>query len=464
MTGARPADLQLPPLRSVVEGIGWPALPGMSGAALLAQLYQLEESQWWSPDELARRQFDQLGLVVKHARRHSPFYRERLGAAGLYSLTAWSPESLARMPLLGRADLLLHAQDIFTRQFPREHGAASEKKSSGSTGRPVVVRRTALNDLYNMSLTLRDHIWHRRDFRRTLAVTRPMVAVCDDPETAARNGWGPPVSLLFQSGPGYVRPMESDVARQAEWLADLNPGYLLTFPNNLSALLDCFELSGRYPAGLKGVRTIGETLPDGLRRRCHAVLGVDIVDLFSSEEAGTIALQCPETGLYHVQAESLLLEVLDEDGKACAPGMTGRIVLTDLHNFATPLIRYDTGDYAEVGPPCPCGRGLPTLARILGRQRNMLVLPDGTRHWPVVGSYHYREAAPVLQFQVLQHALDDIEVRLAVERALTVEEEGRLKAIIQRALAHEFPLRFAYFDRELPDKGAKFEEFISYVA
>jgi phenylacetate-coenzyme A ligase PaaK-like adenylate-forming protein len=61
------------------------------------------------------------------------------------------------------------------------------------------------------------------------------------------------------------------------------------------------------------------------------------------------------------------VEVLDEEGRPCAPGETGRVVATSLNNFAMPLIRYETGDTAEVGAPCPCGRGLPVLTRIMGR-------------------------------------------------------------------------------------------------
>ena len=76
------------------------------------------------------------------------------------------------------------------------------------------------------------------------------------------------------------------------------------------------------------------------------------------------------------------MEVLDNHGRPCKEGETGRVVLTDLHNFTMPLIRYEIGDYAEVGPPCACGRGLPVLARILGRSRNMLTLPAGDRIWP----------------------------------------------------------------------------------
>jgi phenylacetate-CoA ligase len=89
--------------------------------------------------------------------------------------------------------------------------------------------------------------------------------------------------------------------------------------------------------------------------------------VYSSDEAGYIALQCPEGEHYHVQSESLLLEVLDAAGSACMPGQVGRVIVTTLNNFAMPLVRYDTGGDAEVGPPCACGRGLPVLRSLVER-------------------------------------------------------------------------------------------------
>jgi phenylacetate-coenzyme A ligase PaaK-like adenylate-forming protein len=71
-----------------------------------------------------------------------------------------------------------------------------------------------------------------------------------------------------------------------------------------------------------------------------------------------------------VQSESVLLEIVDDAGRACAPGRAGRVVVTSLHNFATPLIRYELGDLAEFGAPCACGRSLPVISRVLGRSRS----------------------------------------------------------------------------------------------
>lgn len=170
------------------------------------------------------------------------------------------------------------------------------------------------------------------------------------------------------------------------------------------------------------------------------MLGVRVVDNYSSQEVGAIALECPESGLYHVQSESLIVEVLDDAGAPCSAGQIGRVVVTDLHNFATPLIRYELRDYAEVGPVCPCGRGLPTLARVLGRRRNMVMLPGGEHHWPLVGLHRYREVAAILQYQLVQHSLEEVEMRLVTAGGpLGQALEQRLRAIVQQALGAPVP-------------------------
>ena len=163
-------------------------------------------------------------------------------------------------------------------------------------------------------------------------------------------------------------------------------------------------------------------------------------------------------------AETLIVEVLREDGAPARVGEAGQVAITDLHNHATPLIRYLVGDHAEVGPPCPCGRGLPTLARILGRTRNMIVKPDGARHWPLTGYKQFREIAPVVQYQFVQTALDRVEVRLVAERPLTAEEETDLAEHIRWKLRHPFAVDFVYFPERLPlGPNGKFEEFLSLL-
>ncbi|HUJ02435.1 MAG TPA: hypothetical protein VLW75_02275, partial [Rhizomicrobium sp.] len=124
-------------------------------------------------------------------------------------------------------------------------------------------------------------------------------------------------------------------------------------------------------------------------------------------------------------------------------------------------IRYDIGDWAEAGGTCACGRGLPALSRIFGRERNLILMPDGTRHWPLVGFDRFREIAPVRQYQFIQNDRQNIEVRLVTERPLDAREEEALSAHMQKALGHPFALRFIYFEGAIPaGANGKFEEFI----
>jgi phenylacetate-CoA ligase len=303
---------------------------------------------------------------------------------------------------------------------------------------------------------MREHEWHQRDFSQSIAVIKANTKRITLPN------WGLPVAMFVPSGQLFSLPLSTSVAEQAHLLIRQRPGYLLTYPTNLSALLDHFKTNGIKMQFLE-VRTVGETVSDELRQSCLKAFGAKLVDCYSSQEVGTIALECPQTGLYHVQSESLIVEVLRDDGSQCQPGEVGRVVVTDLHNFANPLIRYDTGDYAQVGPVCPCGRGLPTLSRIIGRRRNMVVLPDGSRHWPIVGMHKFESTGiSVRQFQVIQTSLQRIEVKLVVDRLPSPEQEHALVDVVQKALGHSFEIALTYVG-SISTPAGKFEEFVSAV-
>ena len=452
---------------SSVPSLVWPAIPGGKGALLAMLLGQFEESQWWSRDEIETRQLAQLKAVLSHAHCHSRFFAERLNAPSI-DRTRSLRECLDLLPILSRSDLQNHRGEIDCVHYPNEHGEITIGKSTGSTGEPVVVRRTALNGLIWMAMTLREHLWQRRDFGAKLAVIRANLADSEELRGGISAGnWGTPVNLLFSSGPLFGLSLQTDVARQVDWLRGIEPDYLLTYPSNLSALLDVAEADSRRRAGLsrlRQARTIGETVSDALRERCRAVLDVGIADIYSSQEVGVIALQCPQEHGYHVMAEGVIVEILDDEGRPCAPGDVGRVVVTDLHNFATPLIRYDLRDLAEDGTPCPCGRGLPRIKRILGRHRNLVRLPDGRRFWPLTGAYGYRAIAPVRQYQVIQRSLERATLRLCVERPLTTGEEAALARLLGENLGHPFAVDFEYFTDGIPrGPGGKFEDFICQI-
>ncbi|MBF0173865.1 MAG: phenylacetate--CoA ligase family protein [Magnetococcales bacterium] len=434
---------------------------------LLALQWQFERGEWFAPEVLRQRQWRQLQVLARFSFKEVPFYHEFYSREGVtWGRLPGRLEEWTRLPIVSRARLLAAGETMVARKRPLGHELGQPIKSSGSTGQPVVVWRNNVKDLLWQAITLREHLWHRRDFSGKLAAIRKMEhpGLGHPPHGNLFSNWGAPVMHVFQSGPMVLLDIATaSIAQQAQWLLREDPDYLLTYPTNAAALADRFIKQGWRLSRLKQVRTLSETLTPRIRERCRQAWGVPVVDVYSANEVGYIALQCPEYEHYHVQGENVWLELVDPLGNPCQPGEVGRVIVTDLNNFSSPLLRYDTGDWAIASLPCPCGRGLPTLAGIMGRTRNMLVLPSGEKRWPMMRPSLYRDIIPLRQIQMVQHTLDQLEVRLVVDERPSHEAEERLRQAIVATLGHDFVINFQYNDQLLRAAGGKFEEFISEV-
>lgn len=430
-------------------------------------MFQMEQSQFYTPDELFRHQRHQLKALFLHAMETVPFYADRFAKAGFDPRREISPQTIRRLPILTRTELQNAGRRIATTNLPEGHGKAFEIRTSGTTGRPVSVLKTGLTRMFWMATELRSHLWHGRDPGAKLGVIRWL----EKPQAMAPKGaqyqdWGPPLSLLYpDNGPMVVLNIASRLRDQAKWLMGHHPDYLLSYPTNLMALAEYFEANGYKLPRLRQVSTASEVVSERLRETCRRVWGVPVFDSYSCEEVGSLACQCPEHEHYHVQAESVYLEVVDENGDPCPVGQTGRVLVTSLNNFASPLIRYEVGDYAEPGEPCPCGRGLPVLKRIVGRERNRLILPNGRSEFPYLGEYSdYRAiTTAVQQFQFVQRSLEEIELKMVVTETLTSEQERQIKDLVVRSFGHPFRVTLSYHGDIPRSASGKFEEFMCEV-
>ncbi len=443
-------------LKSASSELRWPALIDQRAATVHGFLSQLQQSQWAKPSQIRRLQARQLARRLQHAAANSAHFLPLL--AGLKISPANAFEYLQRLPVLTRRQVQGGAQTLFS-AVPAAHGKLGMNKTSGSTGEPVKVKCTQLAYALRAAVNLRGHLWQKVDFGKPLAAIRGEIRGADGSKQDALENWGGVTAMLFNSGSSSALDITTALPEQRDWLERVRPATLLTYPSNLRALTE--QIAQPWPE-LERVLTIGETVQADLRAQLAAQWGVPIHDKYSLEELGPVGIEC-EHGNYHCP-EHLIVELINEAGAPCQPDQMGRLVVTDCYNFATDMIRYDTGDYAEPAAACSCGRGLSVIKRILGRSRNLITLPDGRRFYPTFGLRNFGELAPYRQFQVIQTALDCLTVRLVMERALHGDEQAAIMARIREQLAYPMQVRFEVVQDSLgAQAGAKFEEFKSLV-
>jgi phenylacetate-CoA ligase len=450
--------------RSSVAGVAWPAIGDHGANGLLALQWQFARSERWPAEQLQARQFRQIAALLEHCAAHVPFWRERLARAGIMPGRALSPELWRRLPVLTRPEVRHAGAALHATPPPTHHGALLHVSTSGSTGVPLTCLKTELTRLFWHGAVLREMLWHGLDPGGTLAIiAEDGKRTAPPPDGRTLADWGPSVARVFATGPAALLDIQAPVAAQAAWLRRRDPDYLLSWASNIETLArHCLE-AGIRPPRLRAVRSVAEPVTPALRALCRAAWGATLIDAYSAEETGYIALQCPETTQYHVLAEDILVEVLDEAGAPCAPGQAGRVVVTPLHNFAMPLLRYELGDAAVPGGPCRCGRGLPTLTRIAGRLRDRLLLPGGERRFALNPSEAFAGVPAIRRYQIAQVAPDLLEIRLVARQPLTAEEQATLADALADSLGHRFALRYVYresFDRS---PGRKFRDVVCEI-
>ncbi len=447
-------------LRSQAEGVVWPAVPDTAGAALLALQWQFARTERLPPHVLRQQQMRQIAALTGQAAA-LPFWRDRLGAAGIAPGTPPDEAAWARLPVLTRPEVQQAGSALFADATPASHGKQHQRATSGSTGYPVTIRSTDLARLFWQAFLLREALWHGLDFTATMVVIgRRVPAAVNAPDGVALPDWGPPFSPLFATGRAAALDDRHPVPDQAAWLQRQAPAYVHARSATLEDLARHCLKHGLTLPSLRAARSFGDTVTPALRALCRDAWCVEVLSTYSCEEAGYLGLQCPSHAHYHVPAEGVLVEVLREDGTACTIGETGRVVLTPLHNFAMPLLRYELGDYAEVGPPCPCGRTLPVLARIAGRARTRLRFPDGTYRIAQNPARTFATIPTIRRYQIAQVAPEQVEIRMVADAPLTAAEQVTLTEALAVSLGHRFDLRFVILSDLPASPSGKFLDLV----
>jgi phenylacetate-CoA ligase len=365
----------------------------------LARLAEVLATQWLPPARLRALQLRRLRHVLAVAET-LPFYRERWRAAGVSPSNVSSLDDLQAFPAVTREEVVA--------AYP--HGILSRKprlddvlfRTSGTSGMFMNIAYSAeandfLDAVYGRALFAAGYRpWDRIAYFWWDAADRP---------------------LRVYERLGLMRkcfvPVHPDPRCQLAELVALQPSVIYHFPSAL--LLIAKLLEGRpLPIRPRLVICHGELLTDDQGETLRRVFRCDVRNQYGAQEFNRMAWDCGRRSGLHVDADSVLIEVVREgDGGVAAPGEEGELVVTGLVNTLMPLVRYRIGDLGSaVADPCDCGRGLPLIRLTEGRSDDVLVLPDGRLVGARALAPRVEELHGFLQYRVTQLGPDRIEVLL----------------------------------------------------
>lgn len=338
---------------SIIPTVQWPPILDMDQSRHLLMLDYLEHyGEWLSAQQIHQEQKEQLWLLYLHAKQTSPYYQQVLPVAS-------TAEELS---------VIWHNIPIIDTLLLEKLGNCFHSMSSPAAHGPNQKHRTNINLLHNKAtlffdelLLLREHIWHQRDFKATYAVLNNNFG-CDRAANTIKthNSWGYPVDSIVKTGL-KTECISQDYSIILNWLIETKANYLDLTLEQCQRLIEHCKNERNLKCYLKQLIVPAQGMKQILRKQVQDVIGAQLIGSYNIPELGLIAVQCPETTHFHIQVENVFLEIINEESKSCPDGIKGRLVATHLHNFSSPLIRYDTGIQATLYNGCSCGRGASLL-------------------------------------------------------------------------------------------------------
>jgi phenylacetate-CoA ligase len=382
-------------------------------------LNELHPAQFWPPERMVEHQRRLLEPLLRHARTHVPFYRDggRLEplfrANGTIDWARWQ-----QVPRLSRSDVQKAGEQLRAQWTAAEHGHVERHVTSGSSGEPVSVWHTfRFNPGVRTAVNIRNFERHGIDPSQKLAFLYPFTpGDFDIRQTRRRGAKIDRYSEVGLCGERYDIADTRPPRELIDAIVAIRPKFIRAQPIVLD-MMCAYDRDGRLAdLGVATVFGVGDYFSAEAKKRVSEHLGCWIIDSYGSVECGRIANSCPHCGRYHVEAETVLLEVIGEDGIAAGPGEEGDVVVTPLYNYAMPLIRYDLDDRAIVGVREVCSITLPPLDAVLGKKRTLFVFGDGIAVAPLLPLSAIIEFLGAQVFQVAQVARDRCEFRIVPGR------------------------------------------------
>jgi len=263
-----------------------------------------------------------------------------------------------------------------------------------------------------------------------------------------------------------LRMDEAAMGAFADILVRTPPSLLFGHAHSLH-LLAAF-LKAKRPSAVIRPRAIVSTcmvLHDWERRTIEEVFQCAVTNRYGCEEVSLIACECERHNGLHINAEGIYLELLRSDGTPTASGEPGRIVVTDLVNWAMPILRYEVGDVGVMAERrCSCGRGLPLLERIEGRVADYVVTPTGNLVSGISLTENFAVKVPGLtQLQIVQESIDRFLFRIVKGSDFGPHSLETMRQLVSEFFGAEVRFECEYVDRIPQEPSGKYRFCISNV-
>lgn len=365
-------------------------------------LKELNASQYWSPARLADNRTEGLRRHLAYAFNHSPYWHETLKTAG-YAGDVEPLSFLRRLPIM---DKQVYRREQNRMIVPGFRGRRMEESSSGSTGEPTrfpldaaLYARIKANLFRKWSWAGyqlgEPWVWLKTDVHSRLGlIARDAAFNCTYHSVTTFNHAALKALLGKLAGHRFA--------------------LLRSYPSALRLLAEVARAEGMDAVRTRNITTTGENLHPRDRHLIESTFRCRVFDTYGGD-AFSIAGQC-DHGAYHINDESVIVEIVDEDGNPLPAGQAGHVIVSDFHNRLMPMFRWRICDRARLGSgTCACGRGLTILESIEGRDSDVITLPNGAQLCMSFFDPIFENKPGVRQFQVIQNEPDRLRFRLVVE-------------------------------------------------
>lgn len=441
----------------LVANFLFPCHEWLKGHDTVAVRQAMENSQWWSAEQLRDLQLQRLRALLRRVQSQVPYYRRLFQDLGFEPIAINDLSDLQRLPLLTK-DVIRQQLDHFK---AADAGRLARFNTGGSSGQPLIFYIGKERVSHDVAAKWRATRWWGVDI--------------GDPEIVV---WGSPIELGAQDRLRGLRDrllrtqllpaFEMSPAKLDRFIKVIRarrPKMLFGYPSAISHIARHARQRGQVmnDLGIAVAFVTSERLYDEQRAVIAETFGCRVANGYGGRDAGFIAHECPDGGM-HITAEDLIVEIVDSEGRVLPPGQAGEVVITHLATGEFPFIRYRTGDVAVLDEqPCTCSRGLPLLKEIQGRTTDFVVAADGTVMHGLALIYVLRDQPGIEAFKIIQESLQRTRVLVEPTAEFRLETVAVIQAGLARRLGAGVEIVVETVERIPAEASGKYRYVVSQV-